>query len=129
MRCQLPGQCGKIEGTSSDTHLALNFSTLNNLGVGTAINFNGGTLHWVIGNSEDISARTVTIDARGAKFDVDVNSVWLFNEIGNAGPGALTKAGDGILTLDGIEQLHRRHPGQCRTLSMCNTTADSVPGT
>ena len=40
----------------------------------------------MIGDSEDISARTVTIDARGAKFDVDVISVWLFNEIGDAGP-------------------------------------------
>ena len=43
----------------------LNFSALNNLGSGTAINFGGGTLQYASGNTADISARTVTLNAGG----------------------------------------------------------------
>ena len=66
----------------------VNFSTLANLGTGSAINFGGGTLRW--DSSTDISARTVTIGAGGATFDINGNNVFLTNPIGNGGSGGLT---------------------------------------
>jgi fibronectin-binding autotransporter adhesin len=76
----------------------LAFGTLNDLGLGTAINFNGGTLQYGT-NTDDISVRTVTINAGGATIDTDGNNVTFANPIGNNGPGGLTKTGPGTLTL------------------------------
>jgi T5SS/PEP-CTERM-associated repeat protein/autotransporter-associated beta strand protein len=94
---------------------AINFSTLANLGAGTAITFNGGTLQYAAGNTADISARTVTINSGGATIDTGANNVTFANTIGNKNPqndpaltyppspgfgaGALTKLGTGTLTL------------------------------
>ncbi len=79
----------------------LQFSALNNLGAGTAVSFGGGALKWAVGNSADISGRTVTIGAGGAIFDTNTNDVIFANAIGNNGGGGLTKNGLGILTLNG----------------------------
>jgi fibronectin-binding autotransporter adhesin len=78
----------------------LNFGIINDLGAGTAINFNGGTLQYAGTNTADISARTVTINAGGATIDTGANNVTYANSIGNNGNGALTKLGTGTLTLN-----------------------------
>lgn len=78
----------------------LNFSSLsNNLGTGTVINFNGGTLQYAAGSADDISTRTVTISTNGATIDTGASSVTFSNRIGNNGSGSLTKLGAGKLTL------------------------------
>ncbi|MDW8309071.1 MAG: autotransporter-associated beta strand repeat-containing protein, partial [Verrucomicrobiales bacterium] len=77
----------------------LEFYDLDNLGAGTDINFGGGTLRYGAGNSDDISVRTVTINAGGAGIDTFTNTVTLANPIGNSGAGGLTKSGTGTLIL------------------------------
>lgn len=84
----------------------LRFSTLDTtlpggLGFGGRLNFDGGGLQWAVGNTADISVRTVTLAAGGAKFDVGANDVAFVNAIGVGGPGGLTKTGVGSLTLNG----------------------------
>lgn len=84
----------------------LRFSTLDttllsSLGFGSRLNFNGGGLQWAAGNTADISVRTVTLAAGGAKFDVGANSVTFANPIGAGGTGGLIKGGVGTLTLNG----------------------------
>jgi fibronectin-binding autotransporter adhesin len=83
----------------------LRFSALNNLGLGTAINFansgNGGTLQYAPGNTADISVRTVSINGTTAAIDTNGNNVAYANGIGNGSAGALTKLGDGSLALNG----------------------------
>ena len=82
----------------------VNFSSLGNLGTGSAINFNGGTLQWASSTSTDISSSMVTIGSSGATLDINGNNVTLANSIGNGGSGALTvvsTAGGGTLTLEG----------------------------
>ncbi len=80
----------------------LNFNALSTLGAGSAINFGGGTLEYATGNTADISARTVTINASGATIDTNGNNVAYANAIGNSGAGGLTKKGLGTLTLSGV---------------------------
>jgi fibronectin-binding autotransporter adhesin len=77
----------------------LEFSALNNLGAGTAVTFNGGTLRYAAGNTADLSARTVTLQSGGAAIDTNGNNVAFASAIGNNGSGALTKLGAGTLTL------------------------------
>jgi autotransporter-associated beta strand protein len=74
------------------------FSALNNLGLGTAINFGGGTLQYN-GNTDDITTRTVTLNAGGGTIDTNGSNVTYANAIG--GVGGLTKVGAGKLTLGG----------------------------
>src|SRR5262249_39039465 len=54
---------------------------------------------WASGNTADISSRTVTIGSSGATLNTNGNNVTLANSIGNNGSGALTKIGNGTLTL------------------------------
>ena len=68
---------------------------------GTAVTINGGTLRYATGNTEDISAKTVTFGASGGTINTNGNDVTLANSIGNGGSGGLTKAGAGMLTLGG----------------------------
>lgn len=80
----------------------LRFGTLTpnvagGLGLGTNINFNGGTLQWRTNNADDISTRLVTINAGGATLDLGTNDVTFANRIGNSGTGGLTKLGAGTL--------------------------------
>ncbi len=82
------------------------FSTLatnlpGSLGATTRLNCNGGGLQWSPGNTSDISAIPVSINASGATFDVGANDVNLANAIGVGGAGGLTKSGPGKLTLNG----------------------------
>jgi T5SS/PEP-CTERM-associated repeat protein len=77
----------------------LSFANGGNLGAGTVITFNGGTLQWQTGNTTDISSRTVTIAAGGAGIDIGSNNVTLAGVIG--GIGGLVKFGSGTLTLSG----------------------------
>jgi autotransporter-associated beta strand protein len=74
-------------------------ATLNGLGAGTALNFNGGGLQF--GGVYDASVRTMTFQAGGATLDTQGNNVTLANAIGNSGAGGLTKNGSGTLTLTG----------------------------
>ena len=81
---------------------ALLFSGSTSLGAATApVSFDGGALKWATGNTANISNRTVTFNAGGATFDTNGNNVTFANAIGNSGVGGLTKAGAGILTLNG----------------------------
>ena len=77
------------------------FSNLGNLGTG-GVTFDGGTLRFASGNTADLSARTVTINAGGATLDTNGNDVTFANAIGNSGAGGLTKAGAGSLVLTGL---------------------------
>ena len=75
----------------------LNVAALNNLGNGTALNFDGGTLQ--IGGVFDPSVRTITFQASGGTIDVQGYNIVLAHSIGNGGSGGLTKLGSGTLTL------------------------------
>lgn len=88
-------------GTTNIEGGVLEFSSLSNLGSGGTLRFGGGMLRWAPGNTADISTRTVFLDAGGGNLNVNFNHVTLANAIGNAGTGALTKTGLGILTLLG----------------------------
>lgn len=99
---------GTVSLTGSNTYTGatnfnagtVSFNSLSNFGNGTVLNFNGGALSWN-GVTTDISSRTVTIAAGGATLNTNGNNVTLANTIGNSGAGGLTKAGAGILTLNG----------------------------
>jgi fibronectin-binding autotransporter adhesin len=78
---------------------ALVFSSASNLGAGSAINFNSGTLVYASGNTTDLSSRTITLGASGGAIDTGANNVVFANSIGNGGAGGLTKVGSGRLTL------------------------------
>jgi len=76
------------------------FTALNDLGQGTAIGFNGGTLLWAAGNTADITARAVTTTSTsGAVFDTGANNV-SFATSAITGTGSITKQGSGTLSLD-----------------------------
>ncbi|RYD93330.1 MAG: hypothetical protein EOP50_11295, partial [Sphingobacteriales bacterium] len=79
---------------------ALVFSSLDNLGAGTAINLGGGTLRWGSGSTVDVTTRTVTLTGGTSGFDTNGQSVTLANPI--AGAGALRKYGGGVLTLSAV---------------------------
>ena len=74
-------------------------ATLNGLGAGTALNFNGGGLQF--GTSYDPSVRTMTFQIGGATLDTQANNITLAQAVGNGGIGGLTKNGAGILEFDG----------------------------
>ena len=77
----------------------VNFTTLGNLGAGP-ISFGGGTLKYN-GNTDDISVRTVTINAGGATLDLNGNAVTFSNAIGNGGAGGFTLTGNNTLGVIG----------------------------
>ena len=78
------------------------FGAASNLGASTgplAISGNS-SLQWTgAANNTDISTRTVTIGAGGARLDIGSNNVTFANSIGNSGAGGITKSGTGTLTL------------------------------
>ncbi|MGD0381933.1 MAG: autotransporter-associated beta strand repeat-containing protein, partial [Thermoguttaceae bacterium] len=75
----------------------INAGSLNKLGNGTALNFNGGGLQF--SGVYDPSTRTMTFQSGGATLDTQNNNIILANAIGNGGSGGLTKNGQGLLTL------------------------------
>lgn len=76
----------------------INFSSAANLGSGS-ITLDGGGLQWAAGSATDISPRLSALGGNGGRFDTNGNDVTLAAAIG--GSGALTKAGDGVLLLNG----------------------------
>ncbi|MGD0382826.1 MAG: autotransporter-associated beta strand repeat-containing protein, partial [Thermoguttaceae bacterium] len=75
----------------------INAASLDNLGAGSELNFNGGGLQF--NGVYDPSGRTMTFQSGGATLDTNGNDNTLANSIGNGGAGGLTKAGSGVLTL------------------------------
>jgi autotransporter-associated beta strand protein len=75
----------------------INAASLDNLGAGSKLNFNGGGLQF--NGIYDPSGRTMTFQSGGATLDTNGNDNTLANSIGNGGAGGLTKAGSGVLTL------------------------------
>jgi fibronectin-binding autotransporter adhesin len=72
-------------------------AALDNLGGGSALNFNGGTLQF--NGVFDPSVRTITFQTNGAVLDTLANTITIAHAIGNGGPGGLTKEGAGTLIL------------------------------
>jgi len=78
----------------------LNFAA-SALGTG-GVTFDGGTLQWAAGNTNDISTQTISVNPGGGTLDVNGNRVTLDGPVG--GNGALTvnsTAANGVLTLMG----------------------------
>jgi autotransporter-associated beta strand protein len=78
----------------------INAAALNNLGAGTALNFNGGGLQF--DGVFDPSVRTMSFQSPDTILDTQGNIVTLAHAIGNNGPGGLTKIGTGTLVLGGV---------------------------
>lgn len=76
----------------------IGFTHADSLGAGALI-LDGGTLRYNSGTTNDISSRAITIQAGGGVIDTNGNNVIFAAPIGNGGPGALTKTGNGMLTL------------------------------
>ncbi len=78
------------------------FAFANNAWANTsagAIVMNGGTLEWTTGNTQDVSARLAPVaSGKTAVFDTHGNAVTFASAL--SGEGALTKTGDGVLTLE-----------------------------
>jgi outer membrane autotransporter protein len=74
----------------------INFMAANNFGTGNIL-LNGGGLQWATGNTLDISPMLAPLGASGGTFDTNGNNVTVASVI--SGAGALTKQGNGILTL------------------------------
>jgi autotransporter-associated beta strand protein len=113
----------------------INAASLNNLGSGSALNFNGGGLQFAA--VYDPSARTMTFQSGGATLDTNGKNIVLANPIGNGGAGGLTKAGSGTLTLNAANTytgdtiisggtLELAPTGQIATASDINTSATTA---
>ena len=74
--------------------------TSGSLGAGTNLALNNAGLIYATGNTNDITAKTVTLGAGTATINTNGNNVTFANTIN--GDGALTKTGDGTLTLAGV---------------------------
>jgi fibronectin-binding autotransporter adhesin len=79
----------------------LNF-TNGSLGTAGAVTFGGGTLQYGSGNTQDLSARVANIGTGiTAVFDTNGNDVSFATGLAGAATGAVTKTGNGMLTLAG----------------------------
>ena len=65
------------------------------------VTLGGGGVKYATGNTEDLSAKTVTLAAGNGTIDTNDNDVTFANSVGNFGVGGLTKTGSGTLTLQG----------------------------
>ena len=88
-------------GGTTLTANTLEYGSGATLGSGALTVTASSTLRWGAGNTDDLSTRTVTLSTGTATFDTGANNVTLANPIGNLGAGALTKAGVGMLILNG----------------------------
>jgi autotransporter-associated beta strand protein len=124
----LSGASTYTGGTVLDTGI-LNISTT---GLGTGgITFNGGTLQWASGTSNDVSSQAITINSAGGTLDANGNPVTLANSIGNNGSGALTvqsSVGNGVLILKGANTYTGGTTVSSGTLN-ANNTSGSATGT
>ncbi len=80
----------------------VNFSALTNLGVG-ALNFGGGTLQYN-GNADDVSVKTISLNAGGGTIDTAGSTVNFANAFTVGGGGGLTKTGLGTLAINGTNK-------------------------
>ena len=71
----------------------------SNIGNGTAVNFDGGTLKYGTGVTTDLSTRAISFNTGGATINTNGNNVTFANSVGNSGAGGLTKTGTGSLNL------------------------------
>ena len=91
----------------------LNFSSSALNGLNNAINFNGGTLQWAAGNTQDISSKiSISSSSQTACLDTNGNNVTFATAIG--GTGGLTKLGSGNLFSERLQHLHRTDDDQRR---------------
>lgn len=99
----LTGNRNTFSGDANIYGGTVNFSGINDLGIGAVINFgqgiNGGTLQYASGNAADITTRTVTTAGGGAIIDTNGNDV-IFGNSAISGIGSFTKSGAGTLTLN-----------------------------
>ncbi len=84
-------------GTVSVNVGTLAVSSLSNLGGGTTLNFNGGSLKFLA--ALDLSSRKIAFQSGGATFDTNGFDLTVSNVI--SGAGGLTKVGLGTLILSG----------------------------
>ena len=97
------------------------FSSLDNLGAGD-ISFGGGGLQYS-GNTDDLSSRTVTLNAGGGTINIGANDVTFANPVGNGGAGGLTKLGSGALTMNGTNDYNGDTVISQGTLALVNNAA------
>jgi autotransporter-associated beta strand protein len=78
---------------------------------------NGGTLKWTTGNTQDVSARLAPVaSGQTAVFDTNGNPVTFASAL--SGEGAITKIGDGVLTLEATNPLSAITTVQAGTLRL-----------
>jgi autotransporter-associated beta strand protein len=116
-------------GTTIVDQGVLQISADNNLGSGTAITLNGGTLDVTTGFT---SSRTIAVGADGGTLEVDGGTLVLNGVIsgGNAGgyttsqtQAPLTKTGSGTLVLNGADTIYGPITISAGTLQMGSATA------
>ena len=76
----------------------LNFSNYALNGLNNAVTFNGGTLQWAAGNTQDVSGK-INISSNNQTACLDTNGNNLTFAAGIGGAGGLTKLGGGNLVL------------------------------
>jgi autotransporter-associated beta strand protein len=94
------------------------------------LTFNGGTLQWASGASNDISTQIVTFNS-GGTLDVNGNTVTLASAFGNNSPGTVTvesSTGSGVLNLKGANTYTGGTIVSSGTLN-ANNTSGSATGT
>ena len=109
-----------INVTNGTLHLGGSVTAVGNL------TLNGGKLHFLPGNTTDISAVPMTFNGNGATVDTDINNVAFASAIGNSGAGSLTKAGSGRLTLGGANTYTGGTTVSNGTLRVSNTTGSAT---
>ncbi len=76
----------------------VNFAALSSLGTGPLL-FNGGTLQYGSGVTDDVSILPISLNVSGGTIDSNFNTISLAHNI--IGAGGLTLKGNGIITLSG----------------------------
>lgn len=102
----------------------LNISAANALGATGAIAFNGGTLQYSAGSTQDYSARFSTAANQQFRFDTNGQNATLASALTSTG-GSLTKLGPGALTISGAA----RHTGATSVLGGTLLVSGSLNGT
>lgn len=93
----LGGASAGYTGTININGGAIAATSLANIGSGTAMGINGGSLKFL--GAFDPTSRTVTIGSSGATFDTSGNAVSFAGAFASGSTGAVTKSGAGSLTL------------------------------